>query len=109
MSGEVIIRKYQEDDYEDVRRIFISTRIVELAKNGILLGLKSPKVIGFLTAMFAVGSLHSTFFGILLLSFGLAAHSLMIYLYFALYTRWVFISTFEMTRKSTPQHCYLVS
>ena len=89
MHNEVIIKRYQEDDHEEVRRIFSSGRIVDNTKNGILLGLQSPKVIGFLTAMFAIGSIHSMFSGISLLFLSLAIHSLIIYLCYALYVRCV--------------------
>ena len=99
MHNEVIIKRYQEDDHEEVRSIYSSGRIVANTKNGILLGLQSPKVIGFLTAMFAIGSIHSMFSGISLLLLSLAVHSLIIYLCYALNVRCVVISTFEMTSR----------
>ena len=66
MAEDFIIRRYKEDDHEAVRRIF-GSGIIENYKTGIYLGLQSPRVIGILAAMFAVGSFHSLLLGICIL------------------------------------------
>ena len=86
MTDEVIVRRYQEDDHEAVRRIF-RAGMVENTKNGILLGLQSPKVIGILTAMFAIGSFHSLPLGVFLSLIGMALHFSLIYYGYAQYAR----------------------
>ena len=88
---EINIRKYREDDYEDVRRIFTSSRVAENTKNGIVLGLQNQRVVGFLTVMFALGSIQSLVLGIFILFTCLLLHSLLIYLLYALHVRWVFV------------------
>ena len=88
MADEVIIRRYREDDHEDVRRIF-SSGIVENYKNGIWLGLQSPKVIGILAAMFAMGSFHSLLLGVLLLLVYMVFYFSMIYFCYWDYVRYV--------------------
>ena len=88
MTDEVNIRRYQEDDHEAVRRIFRSG-MVENYKNGILLALQSPKVIALLTAMFAIGSIHSMFLGVFLSLVGIVLLSSMIYFCYYQYARYV--------------------
>ena len=88
MTDEVHIRRYQEDDHEAVRKIF-SSGIVENYKNGILLALQSPKAIALLTAMFAIGSIHSMFLGVFLSLVGIVFLSSMIYFCYYQYARYV--------------------
>ena len=77
-KAEVVIRKYKEGDHEDVRRIF-GSGIKEHVKSGIVLNLQSPKVIGFLIAVFALGCLYSSFLGIALLLICNLLHFLVVY------------------------------
>ena len=88
MTYEVNIRRYQEDDHEAVRRIFRSG-MVENYKNGILLALQSTKVIGFLMAMFAIGSFHSLLLGFFLSLVGILFLASMIYFCYYDYARYV--------------------
>ena len=87
MTDEVIIRRYKEDDHEVVRKIF-SSGIVENSKTGILLGLRSPRVIGMLTAALAVGSVHSLLLGLCLLLIAMVIYFILIYSCYYAYARY---------------------
>ena len=86
MTEVIAIRRYKEDDHEAVRRIF-SSGIIENYKTGIYLGLQSPRVIGILAAMFAVGSFHSLLLGISLLCVAMVLYSSLIYFCYYEYVR----------------------
>ena len=85
---EVVIRKYKEGDHEDVRRIF-GSGIKEHVKNGIMLNLQSPKVIGLLTAVFALGCLYSSFLGVALLLICILLHYVVVYFVYHQYVWYV--------------------
>ena len=87
-KAEVVIRKYKQSDHEDVRRIF-GSGIKEHVKSGIMLNLQSPKVIGSLTAVFALGCLYSTFLGVALLLIYILLNFLVVYYVYHQYVRYV--------------------
>lgn len=86
MDEHVVIRKYREEDHEDVRRIF-AQGVYENVGKGMSHGLSKPKVIVCLAATFALGFNVSTFHGCISLLIGLSLYSLTVFLCYNLYAR----------------------
>ena len=70
----ITIRKYKSEDYKDVCRIFVSANQGN-TKNGILVGIKSPYVILYLTILTMIGMFYSILWGLAALIFGLSFHA----------------------------------
>ena len=70
----ITIRKYKSEDYKDVCRIFVSANQGN-TKNGILIGIKSPYVVSYLTVLTMIGMFYSILWGLAALIFGLSFHA----------------------------------
>ena len=82
----ITIRKYKPEDHNDVLRIFTAGMgDIQVLKNGIHLGRRSPIVIGYLTILFIMGLFHSVLYGFITLVIGLLLHAFIVYLFFNVY------------------------
>ena len=70
----ISIRKYKSEDYKDVCRIFVSAHQGN-TKHGILVGIKSPYVVSYLTISIMIGLFYSIFGGLVGLIVGLSFHA----------------------------------
>ena len=70
----ITIRKYKSEDYKDVCRIFVSAHLGN-TKPGILVGIKNPYVVSYLTISTMIGLFYSIFGGLVGLIVGLSFHA----------------------------------
>ena len=82
----IIIQNYQPRHYEDVKQIWASGQKEQIT-SGIKRGWKSPNVIGYLTLFFIFGSIFSTYYGCLFVTFGLIIHAGSVYSFYTFYVR----------------------
>ena len=89
MSEHIFIRKYEEEDHQDVKRIF-AQGVYENVRKGIMHGLSSSKVILCLLATFSIGTKVSIFVGCMSLLLGLILYSSAVFFCYGLYARYFF-------------------
>ena len=88
--NSILVRKYKPKDHSDVKRIFSSGNNGKI-KNGLRIGRKSPRILGYLTLLFSIGFLYSFLYGCLFVLFGLFIHCLSVTLFYQSYVWWVMI------------------
>ena len=77
----ISIRKYKSEDYKDVCRIFVSANQGN-TKNGILVGIKNPYVISYLTILTMIGLFYSILCGLVALIVGLSFHVFAVFIFY---------------------------
>ena len=80
----ILVRKYKPKDHSDVNRIFSLGNKGHI-KNGLHIGRKSPRVLGYLTLLFSIGLFHSILYGCIFVLFGLLIHYLSVNLFYGYY------------------------
>ena len=81
----IVIRKYKTDDYDEVNRLFVLS-VKDYIKNGIIGGMKTPKISAGLIFLFFSGFIFSSLFhGIIACFFGICVHAACVILVYAMY------------------------
>ena len=78
MDSKITIRKYRPEDHAEVKKLVREGSNGHI-KNGIMIGIKNPRVLGYLSFLFMIGSICSFYSGILALIIGLGIHSASVY------------------------------
>ena len=78
MNSKITIRKYRPEDHAEVNKLVREGSNGHI-KNGIMIGIKKPRVLGYLSLLFMVGSIWSFHSGIFALIIGLSSHSASVY------------------------------
>ena len=84
MDG-IVIRKYKIDDYDEVNRLFVFS-FKDYIKNGIISGMKTPKISAGLIFLFlSVFIFSSLYHGIIVCFIGICVHAASVILVYAMY------------------------
>ena len=78
MNSKITIRKYRPEDHEEVNKLVRDGSNGHI-KNGIMIGIKKPRVSIYLFLSFLLGSIFSFYCGIFALIIGLSIHSASVY------------------------------
>ena len=78
MNSKITIRKYRPEDHAEVNKLVRDGSNGHI-KNGIMIGIKKPRVSIYLFLSFLLGSIFSFYCGILALIIGLCIHSASVY------------------------------
>ena len=81
----IVIRKYEVDDYNEVNRLLVLS-YKDYIKNGIIGGMKTPKISAGLVLLFFTGFIFSSLYhGIIACVIGICVHATSVILVYAMY------------------------
>ena len=81
----IVVRKYEVDDYNEVNRLLLLS-YKDYIKNGIIGGMKTPKISAGLVLLFFTGFIFSSLYhGIIACFIGICVHATSVILVYAWY------------------------